>query len=85
MSVKAIEDTLHVAEVVAVSIIKASKAGRPLLGFVQSQDFQQAVSAALPELGQVPAEALDLTAIDDIELARYMFTTVADIVSAVKG
>lgn len=85
MSVKAIEDTLLVAKVVAVQIIEARAAGKPVLSFIQSPEFQAAVATAVPELPEVPVEALGMGLLDDLELGRYIYGTVADIVAAVKA
>lgn len=85
MTVVAIEAVLNVAKTVAVSVLKAHAAGTPLAQAVQSPEFQAAVTQALADAAQVPAEAAGLTLMDDLELGRYVYGAVADIVQAVKA
>lgn len=84
MSVKAIEDELNIAKVITIQLLQARTAGKSLADVLQSPELKAAVALAVPEIADAAAEALDLSILDDIELAEYIFGTVTDIVRAVK-
>lgn len=89
MAVKAIEDCLNVVKFAAVAIIQAAGADgfqwTDLGAFLKSDEFQTALSAAVPEATEALAEAVSLGLMDDLELARYCYNFAVDIAAALKA
>lgn len=85
VSTQAMQDALSVLRILVVSVANSKKQGTSLLSFLQSPDFQAAAATAFAELPMIPVEAANLSVLDDLALAKALYSTATDIAAALKG
>lgn len=86
--VKATEEVLVLVKTVALSIIaEVSKDGyqmTDLLAFLKSPELEKSLAPVVKDLTMVPAELTELDVWDDIELGKFAYGIVQELVGALK-
>lgn len=88
MTVEATEQELNLIKVVVTSILLQAQTDgwkwADLPAFLKSPNFGQAVVQAVAAAPKVPGELTDLSLLDDIELGKYVYGMVTEILADLK-
>jgi hypothetical protein len=87
--VKETKEVLNLIKVIALSIVAEGKKDgwqpKDALAFLKSPHLEAAVSAAVAGIEQVPAELSDIGVLDGIDLGRYAYGVMDEVLDALKG
>ncbi len=89
MSVKETTDILYLTKVVVLNVVREiAKDGfqiADLGAFLKSAEFEKALGDAVTGADQVIGEVSNLSLMDDLAIARYVYNMAMDIVQEVKA